>query len=296
MVGAAAAAIGPLLMLIGSLVSAISALIPVIGAVAGALSIPLIVIIAAVAAAIFLLYKAWTENWGGIREKVAAVIAFIKPLFEQFIQGLVNLWVNVLWPAIQKVWQWMSTVLFPYFQALGNFLGAVFGLAVRVLAGIWQNVLWPALKTFIEWASKNIMPVLKPIADFLSKVFKAAIEGISAAIKTLTGWLKTLTDKLNSVKLPAWMTPGSPTPWELGLIGVDKALKSLSNAALPNLSASMNMMPAPAVAGGMSYGSGMGGGSVQFVYSPMISTADAFEAQRVLGPFIEGKMREMQKR
>lgn len=292
MVGAAAAAIGPLLMLIGSLVSAISALIPVIGAIAGALSIPLIVIIAAVAAAIFLLYKAWTENWGGIREKVAAVIAFIKPLFEQFIQGLVNLWVNVLWPAIQKVWQWMSTVLWPYLQALGNFLGAVLGLAVKILAGVWQNVLWPALKTFIEWADKHIMPVLRPIADFLSKVFKAAIDGISAAIKTLTGWLNTMADKLKNIKLPAWMTPGSPTPWEIGLIGVDEALRSLSKAALPSLSSSLGMMPAPVAAGGVS----VGGGGMQFIYSPMVSTADEYEAARVLGPFIERKWRELSKR
>jgi len=56
------------------------------------------------------------------------------------------------------------------------------------------------------------------------------------------------------------------------------------------------------MSGGMSLGSmdlggggGIGGG-VTFVYSPMISTADEYEARRVLGPFIEGKVREMSKR
>lgn len=39
-----------------------------------------------------------------------------------------------------------------------------------------------------------------------------------------------------------------------------------------------------------------GGGGMQFVYSPMISTADEYEARRVLGPFIEGKVRELSKR
>mgnify|MGYP001020574741 CR=1 FL=1 len=43
-------------------------------------------------------------------------------------------------------------------------------------------------------------------------------------------------------------------------------------------------------------GVGGAGGGVQFVYSPMISTADEYEARRVLGPFIEGKVREMSKR
>lgn len=56
------------------------------------------------------------------------------------------------------------------------------------------------------------------------------------------------------------------------------------------------------LSGGMSLGSmdlagvGGAGGGVNFIYSPMISTADEYEARRVLGPFIEGKVREMSKR
>ena len=292
LIGGIAAAIGPLLVIVGSLISALSAIIPVVSAVAGVLTFPLIAIIAAIAAAIALLYLAWTNNWGGIQEKVQAAIAVIRPIFEQFIGNLVQLWQNVLWPAIQKVWAWMSTVLWPFLQALGNFIGAVLGVAVEALAGIWQNVLWPAIKSFIEWAQKNILPVLEPIATWLMNVFAKAFDWVSNAIQKLTGWLNTMADKLRNMSLPAWMTPGSPTPWEIGLVGVNDALRSLSNAALPSLSSSLGMMPAPAVVGSGQ----MGGGGVVFQYSPMISTADAFEAERVLGPFIEGKWRELQKR
>ena len=289
-----AAAIGPVLMIVGSLITALSAIIPVIGAVGAALS-PFLIPILAIIAAIGLLYLAWTNNWGGIQEKVAAVVAYLQPLFQQFIQNLVALWKNVLLPALQAVWGWMNSTLFPFLQALGNFLEAVFGVAVTALAGIWQNVLLPALMKFLSWAEQNILPILIPIAEFFQNRFAVAIDWVSNALQTLTGWLNTMAEKLNNMSLPDWMTPGSPTPWEIGLVGVNDALKSLSGASLPSLSAGLGAMPAPAVAGGVSVGGG-GMGGMQFVYSPMISTADEYEARRVLGPFIEGKVREMSKR
>lgn len=289
-----AAAIGPVLMIVGSLITALSAIIPVVGAVGAALS-PFLIPILAIIAAIGLLYLAWTNNWGGIQEKVAAVVAYLQPLFQQFIQNLVGLWQNVLLPALQAVWGWMNSNLFPFLKALGNFLGAVLGVAVTALAGIWQNVLLPALMKFLTWAQQNILPILRPIAEFFQNRFAVAIDWVSNALQKLTGWLNTMAEKLNNMSLPDWMTPGSPTPWEIGLVGVNDALKSLSGAALPSLSAGLGGMAAPAVAGGVSVGGG-GMGGMQFVYSPMISTADEYEARRVLGPFIEGKVREMSKR
>jgi len=289
-----AAAIGPILMIVGSLISAISAIIPIVTAVAGVLTFPLIAIIALVGAAIFLLYKAWTENWGGIREKVAAAIAYIRPLFQQFISNLVSLWQNVLLPAIQKVWAWMNSTLFPFLKALGTFLGAVFSLTLKSLAAIWQNVLWPAIKNFIEWADKHIMPILRPIAEFFRNNLAGAIDWVTDAIKGATDWLNKMAEKLRKMTLPDWMTPGSPTPWEIGLVGVNDALRQVANIGLPGLSANLGMMPDSAMAGGMQLQAA--GGSVQFVYQPMLSTADEYEASRVLGPFIEKKWRELNRR
>ena len=295
LIGGIAAGIGPVLVIVGSLISAIGAIIPVVTAVAGVLTFPLIAIIGLVVAAIALLAAAWANNWGGIREKVAAAIAFIRPLFQQFIQNLVSLWQNVLLPAIQRVWGWMNTTLFPFLKAIANFLGAVFGTALKALAAIWQNVLWPAAKKFIEWADKNIMPILRPIAQFLKADLANAFDWVSDAIRGVTDWLNDMAKKLQSMELPSWMTPGSPTPWEIGLVGVNDALKKVSNIGLPSLSSSLGAMPAPAVAGGVPLQSSSGG-SIQVVYSPLISTADEYEAGRVLGPFIERKWREITKR
>ncbi len=41
--------------------------------------------------------------------------------------------------------------------------------------------------------------------------------------------------KLTDLKLPDWLTPGSPTPLELGLLGINAAMQQLASASLPAL-------------------------------------------------------------
>lgn len=233
---AVVAAIGPLLMVLGSIVTAIGTIAPIIGAVGAAISgvaLPILAIIALIA----LLFVAWKNNWGGIQEKTAAAIGAIK-----------GWWEGTLLPALQKVWSWMNSVLFPYFKALANFLSAVFGVAVKALAGIWQNVLYPAIQKAILWMKANVVPVLQPIANFLKNTLAKAFDWVSTAIKNVTSWLNELANKLANMSLPSWMTPGSPTPWEIGLRGVNAQLKALSRARLPELQLGMNRLPMPAVA------------------------------------------------
>ena len=40
---------------------------------------------------------------------------------------------------------------------------------------------------------------------------------------------------LNNINIPAWLTPGSPTPFELGLRGIGRAINSLNSKGLPQL-------------------------------------------------------------
>ncbi len=233
---AVVAAIGPLLVILGSVVTAIGTIAPIIGAVGTAISgvgLPILAIIALIA----LLFVAWKNNWGGIQEKTAAVIAAIK-----------GWWEGTLLPALQKVWSWMNSVLFPFFKALGQFLGAVFGVALRALAGIWQNVLLPAIQKAMNWIGSNVLPKLRPVADFLKNTLAKAFDWVTTAIKNVTSWLSRVSEQLNNITLPEWMTPGSPTPWEIGLRGVNAQLKALSRSRLPELGIGMNRLPMPAVA------------------------------------------------
>lgn len=188
------------------------------------------------------------------------------------IQTLADFWTGVLLPAIMAVWTWLSTVLFPLFQAIADLMSAVLGVAITALAGLWQNILLPALQeigteistvlspaitaisSFITATfqpafaglagivSGTLLPALKPLSEFLGSTLKAAFDGITTAIQTLTGWIGTLTDALNSVELPPELTPGSPTPFEIGLRGINEQLAKLSTTELPAVAHEMNVL------------------------------------------------------
>jgi len=278
-IGIVVAVLGPLLMLIGGIITAVG----VIGSALSAVGLPIILIFLAIAAALYVLYLAWVNNWGGIQEKVAAVWAWLQPILQKVwdwlatnipialqilsdvwnsaITFLANLWTNTLWPAIQVVWNWLSTVLFPFFEALGSYLGTVFGLELRILAGIWQNVLWPELQRVWNMLVTNLKPAFEALAIFWDTVLGPVIKTVGGwiqqwlvwsfnnltnTLKTLTGWLTTFKNYLNSITLPWWMTPKSPTPWEVGLWGVFDALQAVSAKGLPAMTASISGMPAMA--------------------------------------------------
>ena len=217
---------------------------------------PVLLVMAAIALVAYIVYQAWTNNWGGIQDKLKAVWAAIQPIFQTLktwletnipiaIQKLADFWNNVLLPAIKIVWDWIQTNLFPLFEALAELLEVTVGLAITALAGFWQNVLQPAVQDMFEWFNDKLMPVLKTVAEWLSDKLKPAFEGISKAIEAVVGWIKDFTDKLKNIKLPDWLTPGSPTPFETGLWGIQDALKAVANTALPKFHAQLEFDNVP---------------------------------------------------
>jgi hypothetical protein len=223
--------------------------------------LPVIAVLVLIAAAAYLLYEAWTTNFGGIQEKLAAVWAAVQPVLQMLwgwlqvniplaLQALANFWQNVLLPALLNVWSWMQSTLFPFLTTLADFIGAVLGKAVEALAGLWQNVLQPALETIWAFIQDNLFPLLQALGGWLSEKLAPAFDSISAAIGTATAWLGTMADKIRNLKLPDWLTPGSPTPWELGLLGIGDALQSLSNSDLPSFDAALQLHADPFAANG----------------------------------------------
>ena len=181
---------------------------------------------------------------------------FLSAVFEVAVTALAGLWQNVLLPALTAVWSFLNESVFPLFEALVDFFDAVFSLALTALAGLWENVLAPALKVVYDWISEKLQPVFETLVDFWNTVLLPAIEdvaawlgekltpaftGISDAISGVIGWITTMTEKIRLIELPWWLTPGSPTPFEEGLLGVGDALKSLTSMQLPRFSAALDL-------------------------------------------------------
>lgn len=172
------------------------------------------------------------------------------------IKTVSGFWNDTLLPAIKAVWAFINDPLLPLFKSIVDFMDAAFSLALTALAGLWENVLLPAIQTAANWIKDNVLPVLQDIAkwvndnvvpalqkfaDILNGALKTALtwvhdnlikplivslEKMPGIIEKITGWFGTMAGKLDALKdkLPAWLTPGSPTPLETGLEGIAEAL------------------------------------------------------------------------
>jgi phage-related protein len=208
---------------------------------------------------------------------IKTLIDIIKGALIAALQNLSNIWNNVLLPAITAVYNFVNNNIMPILRALANLADAVLGLALRVLAGIWQNVLLPAIQavwSFIQnviTAFNNVATTargplttalealaklwgkvkdgiqvlwdkLEPFRAFLSGALLTAFSKIKQVISDVVTWIQNLADSINNLTLPDWLTPGSPTPFEIGLVGINDQLKKMASASLPAIRHQIEML------------------------------------------------------
>jgi hypothetical protein len=200
-----AAAIGPVVTIIGGLVSAIGAVIGVLGAVTTPVLI-VIAVIAALAAIGYVLYLAWTNNWGGIQQKTQMAINFIRlaiAMGMQFIHNLTSgklgalstLWNNAMNSLMVIINTFITNakLLIQAFQAAFNGDWRRFG---EILRQMWDNTWkmmvtilknsWSSFKTAISALVKNIITFFKT-TDW-GQVGKNILEGIVNGVQNYTSW------------------------------------------------------------------------------------------------------------
>lgn len=266
----------------------LSALVSLVAAVA-----PVLAAGAALIGIVALVRTAWENDWGGIQEKVAMVVAWFQetlvPWFQEnipiAIQFLSDAWTNVLQPAIQTVWDWLTNVLVPFitdvlvpwlqtnipaaieilrgfweetllpaiknvwtfltvdmmpiWEALGTLMEVTVGKAIEALTGIWQNILLPAMTAVHDYIMDNIGPAFQWLLDHVISPVSGAFDTLAGKIGGVAQWISNLATQLSNLELPDWMTPGSPTPWEIGLVGVRMQLQSLARNDVPAFSSSL---------------------------------------------------------
>lgn len=200
-----AAAIGPVVTVLGGLVTAIGGVIGFLGALSTPVLI-VIAVIAALAAIAYVLYLAWTNNWGGIRNKVQIEIAIIRNLIAQGMQFIHNLTsgklgaLSTLWNnAISSLMVIINTfvtnakLLFQAFQAamsgdwrkFGEILRQMWDNTWKMMVTILKNS-WSSFKTAISALVKNIITFFKT-TDW-GQVGKNILEGIVNGVKNYTSW------------------------------------------------------------------------------------------------------------
>lgn len=155
------------------------------------------------------------------------------------IETLRSFWEDTLLPALNAVWQFLSEDMMPIWVALGEFFDATFTVSLTALQGIWENVLLPAMTKVYNYVNDNIGPAFEWLKTHIIDPVKGSFDGLASTIQSVADWISNLATSIGNVQLPDWMTPGSPTPWEIGLMGVRTQLQGLARAEIPALSASL---------------------------------------------------------
>ena len=132
-----------------------------------------------------------------LRESWDTVITWLETRWEEFKQNL-----QTIWDTIQLIF-WIA-----YFKVLV----VIEELKKLFTKEYWEEVLNNFKTEFTDWWN-NVRDTFKGIKD-----------DITGWIDDVMSWIDKLVKKIGKIKLPDWMTPGSPTPLELGLKGIAKEL------------------------------------------------------------------------
>ncbi len=192
-----AAALGPLLMVLGPIVTGIGS----VGVVLGAVLSPIGLVVIAVAA----LAAAFATDFGGIRTTVVGIWEeHLLPIFTTLkewlevhippaLATLSAIWTDTLKPAIEVVWAFIQQNVFPILEALVNVYIAAAKAELAALATVWATVLKPAIEvvwafiqnnlvpifeTVLTWLRDNIPPALQTLSDYWQNTLKPAIEAV----------------------------------------------------------------------------------------------------------------------
>jgi hypothetical protein len=164
---------------------------------------------------------------------VDTVVPWLEEKIPAALQTLTDFWNDTLLPVMKGVWDFLTVRMMPIWEEIGELLGVAIPLVLTALQGIWENVLLPAMTAVWEFIKDKLGPIFQWLKDSLIDPASAAFGTLSDAIAKVAGWISTLKEALAGITLPPWMTPGSPTPWENGLVGVGQAIQTLLRTELP---------------------------------------------------------------
>jgi phage-related minor tail protein len=208
--------------------------------------LPVIAPIAAIGVAVGVLYAAWEADFGGIKTTLTNFWTQTgKPIFDQLytwleqnipvaIETVSSFFTDTLWPALQKVWQFIDTYIIPIVSALANVWFALLKKEIELLSALWTNVLYPGIQKVADFIDDNVVPAVdnaitamdsagRVIRDTLGPAFEwldnnvlkpvtASFGHIEDAVNDVIGFLNRLASSINEIEIPSWLQGHSPPP------------------------------------------------------------------------------------
>lgn len=242
-IAAVAAAIGPLLMVLGTLLTSFSAIATFVSGPLLAALAPVIAVIAAIIAVAVLLYLAWTNNWGGIQEKTAEAVEFIKGIVASFLEGLKAFWeahkteimglVNAIWGFLKSAFEAGKAVVTAIVSALTAAIQAFWSAhgeqVMAILGALWA---------WIEDTFSVFVSVFTSIFQAFSLAFQGDWRGFGEKLReawdALWAWIKdTVSKAWDAIKSIDWASVGTAIIEGIknGIVAAAKGLAAAAVAA-----------------------------------------------------------------
>lgn len=212
--------------------------------------------------------------------QLGALLAVILPVVTQLLQ-------SILQPLLPVISQLISLAM-PIISAILPVIVSILQTALPILTALLNLALIPITQALkgLQIALALLQQVLVPVINLIMGGLKQALDAIKGPIEAVARAVDNLRSKFANLKLPKWLTPGSPTPLELGLRGIAVAFKDLQSLPLTF----------PVSVSGIDEGISPAPRSLQVVinYQPLLSTADELEVQTRLAPVIYRAIRNYQ--
>lgn len=297
-----------------------------IAAAVAALATPLGIAIALAA----LLAVAWAENWGGIQEKTAAVIAWIKNALAAGMQFINDLTSGKL-GAISVIWNNLWSGMVTWFTTTIANIKSIFAIFSMAFKGDWEGVgaelraiwdrTWSAIGQYLSMAWQNLKAIFVELANNIitffkttdwAQVGKSIIDGLIAGIKFMSGGglisaVNGVVDAIKGILTGAFKIK-SPSEWAENVVGKNLALGIVSGwnnnlsssvfapALATSIAGSGIALPASssAILGSAGGSTGKSAIVVNFTYSPAMSLGNANEMRDKIAPIMLDLLRQAQ--
>ena len=214
-----AAAIGPVLLVVGKLITSIVAIKAVLAGIVAAVSLPVLAVIAVIAALVAAFVVAWqnseqfritvTKAFNDVRDGVVeAWHGFIKPAIDQLVASLQE---HVLpavdrmaqtfaeaWPAISSAvtsaWGYIQPVLQALVSFIANYLIPALAFLAEVAVMTWTNIAQSAAGMwthYVQPALSALRTGFDAVANFLSARVGDIVNVFSGVASAITGPFRT---------------------------------------------------------------------------------------------------------
>jgi len=211
---------------------------------------------------------------------IVSLFALLASNLMEALAPVLDTLVLVLIDLIDQFTPLLETLLPPLIDLIGSLMKIVepiLTIATSLLSNIVIPLIELLLPPLIDLLDK-VVGVVSTLAGWLADHLQPAFDAIGDAISNVIGWFESLKDKLSNIHLPDWLTPGSPTPFELGLRGIAGALKEV-NGDIGGLTVNAASQPVASPT------------TVVVNVSSMMSLADMADAELKLQPIINNAVR-----